>query len=101
MQSVAVLRTRFGRTQRRAFGFKAKSRPGPNGGTKAHGDSGAHHAGRAAKKSDDGARGVSGDRMHGSLRCVNQGGLSVIRSALSPEDRTKCRAGRSQSVHTS
>lgn len=101
MQSVAVLRTRFGPAQRRAFGFKVKSRPAPTGGTKASGCTGAHHAGRAAKKSGDGARQVFGDRMHGSLRCVNQGDLSVIRSELGPEHRTKSRAGRSQSVHKS
>ena len=98
MQSVAILRTRFGRTQRRAFGFKAKSRPGPRG-RKPPGQ-GAHHAGRAAE-SGDGARQVFGDGMQGSLRHVNQGDLSAIRPAFILYTQTKNRAGRSQSVHRS
>jgi hypothetical protein len=90
MQSVARVRTRFGRTQRRTCGFKVKSGPGLR----------VHQAGRAAESGDE-ARQVFGDGMQGSVRRVKQGDLPVIRRAFSLGCQTKNRAGRSQSVHRS
>jgi len=112
MQSVAVLRTRFGRTLRRACGPKVKSRPDrmlvrlattpckTASPTEAKGSRkpitlGGQH------KSDDGARQVFGDGMHGRLRCVNQGDLPKERPRLAAIRRDNHRKGRSQSVHSS
>jgi len=112
MQSVAVLRTRFGRTQRRACGFKVKSRPGrrlvrlatipckttcPTATAQSRKSItlGEQH------KSDGGARQVFGDRMHGRSRRVNQGDLPVKRSGAVWRKPGGNRTGRSQSVHSS
>jgi hypothetical protein len=106
MQSVAVWRTRFGRTQRRACGFKVKSRPGPTACPRlAKTPSRTERSPEATgswepitlggqRRSGDGARQVFGDGMRGSLRHVNQGDLSVQRPMCN-------RADRRQSVHSS
>ena len=88
MQSV-VKRTRFGRTLRRAYGSKAKSRPVSTacprlaqtpwktaGPTEATGYRKPITLG-GQQKSDDGARQVFGDGMRRRLCHVDQGDLPV------------------------
>jgi hypothetical protein len=86
---------------RRAFGSKAKSRPEVAGRT---------HQCRfretvtlgGQRISDDRARQVFGDRMHGSSCDVNQGDLPGERLVfIAPRKGTKSQLGRSQSIHSS
>jgi hypothetical protein len=52
--------------------------------------------------SDDRARQVFGDGMHGSSCDVNQGDLSGKRQVfIAPNKGTKSQPGRSQSIHSS
>ncbi|MHC1725311.1 MAG: hypothetical protein AB9866_18550 [Syntrophobacteraceae bacterium] len=54
------------------------------------------------RTSDGRARGVFGDRMHGSSCAVNQGDLSGERLVfIAPRVGTKSQPGRSQSIHMS
>jgi len=53
------------------------------------------------RKSDDRARKVVGDGMHGRSCHVNQGDLPDRRSEFMRRESPKSRSGRSQSVHRS
>lgn len=88
---------------RRACGFKAKSRPGSRQETPGEAIPGSRKSVTLGEqqKSDDGARQVSDDGMHGSSRSVKQGDLSGKRSVFMIKVVPKSRPGRSQNAHSS